>query len=490
MHNTTSMLVELGAIILALGLLGRFAGRVGFSPIPLYLLAGLAFGQGGILPLDASEDFVATGAEIGVVLLLLLLGLEYSASELVTSLRTQYPSGAVDFVLNAVPGAAAALLLGWGPVAAVALAGVTWISSSGVIAKVMRDLRRLGNRETPVILGVLVIEDLAMALYLPILTALLAGAGLAGGTVTLLISLGTVGAVLYLALRHGRLISRAVSSDNPEMLLLVVLGLTLLVAGVAERLQVSAAVGAFLVGIALSGDVAEGASNLLTPLRDLFAAVFFVFFGLSTVPADIPPVLVPALLLALVTTATKVGTGWFAAKRAGIKAPGRWRAGGTLVARGEFSIVIAGLAVATEPRIGPLATAYVLILVILGPVSARFTEPLARRVTARFPGRAAQPALGGAGGPVGAVGAAGGEGATGVGVGTETDVEIDSEFDGVLDAGLDGGLDSAIGDGLDEGFGDGPGGELDGELDNGIEGDEDGGVGPDRGGPRTARAKG
>lgn len=385
------MLIELGSVIFALGLLGRLAGRVGFSPIPLYLLAGLAFGHGGILPLNASEEFIATGAEIGVILLLLLLGLEYSASELVTSLKTQYPSGAVDFVLNAVPGAIAALLLGWGPVAAVALAGVTWISSSGVIAKVMRDLRRLGNRETPVILGILVIEDLAMALYLPILTALLAGLSLAGGTLTLLISLGTVGAVLYLALRHGRLISRAVSSDNAEMLLLVVLGLTLLVAGVAEKLQVSAAVGAFLVGIALSGEVAEGASNLLTPLRDLFAAVFFVFFGLSTNPADIPPVLLPALALAAVTSLTKVGTGWYAARRAGIKPPGRWRAGGTLVARGEFSIVIAGLAVGTEPRIGPLATAYVLILVIVGPLTARFTEPFARILGSFLPARAPAP---------------------------------------------------------------------------------------------------
>ncbi|MEV7016677.1 cation:proton antiporter [Streptomyces sp. NPDC093991] len=383
MHNTATMLIELGAIILALGLLGRLAGRVGFSPIPLYLLAGLAFGHGGILPLRASEEFTAVGAEIGVILLLLMLGLEYSASELVTNLKTQYPSGVVDFVLNAVPGAVAALILGWGPVAAVALAGVTWISSSGVIAKVLGDLRRLGNRETPVVLGVLVIEDLAMAVYLPILTAVLAGAGLAGGSVTLLISLGTVGAVLYVALRHGRLISRAVSSDNAEMLLLVVLGLTLLVAGVAQELQVSAAVGAFLVGIALSGEVAEGASNLLTPLRDLFAAVFFVFFGLSTDPADIPPVLVPALLLAIVTTLTKVATGWYAARRAGIKGAGRWRAGGTLVARGEFSIVIAGLAVGVEPRIGPLATAYVLILVVLGPLTARWTEPLARKMMGR-----------------------------------------------------------------------------------------------------------
>ncbi|MEU3184101.1 cation:proton antiporter [Streptomyces sp. NPDC006923] len=392
MHETTTLLIELGSVILGLGILGRLAGRVGFSAIPLYLLAGLAFGHGGLLPLNASEEFIATGAEIGVILLLLLLGLEYSASELVSNLKTQYPSGIVDFVLNAVPGAAAALILGWGPVAAVALAGVTWISSSGVIAKVLGDLGRLGNRETPVILGVLVIEDLAMAVYLPLLTALLAGLSLAGGSVTLLISLGTVGAVLYLALRHGRLISRAVSSDNPEMLLLVVLGLTVLVAGVAQELQVSAAVGAFLVGIALSGEVAEGAHNLLAPLRDLFAAVFFVFFGLNTDPAAIPPVLVPALILALVTTATKIGTGWYAARRAGVRTAGRWRTGGTLVARGEFSIVIAGLAVGVEPRVGPLATAYVLILVILGPLAARWTEPLARRVLRRSPAAAPVPA--------------------------------------------------------------------------------------------------
>ncbi|NED73066.1 cation:proton antiporter [Streptomyces sp. SID9944] len=385
MHDMTALLIELGAIILGLGLLGRLAGRVGFSPIPLYLLAGLAFGQGGIIPLRASESFVATGAEIGVILLLLLLGLEYSASELVTSLKTQYPSGAVDFALNAVPGAVAALLLGWGPIAAVALAGVTWISSSGVIAKVLGDLGRLGNRETPVLLGVLVMEDLAMAVYLPILTALLAGFSLAGSSLTLLISLGTVAAVLFVALRYGHHISRAVSSDNAELLLLVVLGLTLLVAGVAQQLQVSAAVGAFLVGIALSGEVAEGASSLLTPLRDLFAAVFFVFFGLSTNPANMPPVLLPAFLLALVTAGTKIATGWYAARRAGIRRAGRWRAGGALVARGEFSIVIAGLAVGTGPRIGPLATAYVLILVVMGPLTARWTEPLVRRLTRPAP---------------------------------------------------------------------------------------------------------
>ncbi|GLW75208.1 potassium transporter [Kitasatospora phosalacinea] len=383
--HTTTVFIELGAIILTLGLLGRVGSRYGLSPVPLYLLGGLAFGHGGLLPLSASEEFVATGAEIGVILLLLMLGLEYTAADLVTNLKSQYPAGIVDFALNALPGAAAALLLGWGPVAAVVLAGVTWISSSGVIAKVLGDLGRLGNRETPVILSILVLEDLAMAVYLPILTALLAGAGLLVGSLTLAVALATAGAVLFVALRYGRLISRFVSHDDPEKLLLVVLGLTLLVAGIAQQLQVSAAVGAFLVGIALSGEAAEGAHTLLSPLRDLFAAVFFVFFGLNTNPASIPPVLLPALALAVATALTKVATGYWAARRAGIAARGRWRAGGALVARGEFSIVIAGLAVAAgvEPSLGPLATAYVLLLVVIGPLAARWTEPLAARLARR-----------------------------------------------------------------------------------------------------------
>ncbi|WP_327190225.1 cation:proton antiporter [Streptomyces xinghaiensis] len=398
MHGAI-FLIELGGLILALGLLGRFAGRYGFSPIPLYLLAGLAFGHGGLLPLGASEEFVAQASEIGVVLLLLMLGLEYTAADLVGNLRKQYPAGIVDFVLNALPGAAAALLLGWSPVAAVVLAGVTWISSSGVIAKVLGDLGRVGNRETPVILSVLVFEDLAMAVYLPLLTALLSGLSIAAGSVTLGVALGVAGLVLFAAVRYGRVISRFVSSDDPEKLLLVVLGLTLLVAGIAQQLQVSAAVGAFLVGIALSGEVAEGAHAVLVPLRDLFAAVFFVFFGLNTNPESIPPVIVPALILAVLTAITKIATGYWAAKRARIGEKGRWRAGGALVARGEFSIVIAGLAISSgvEPRLGALATAYVLLLVIIGPLTARYTEPVALRL---FGGRKppAAPAEGGGAG--------------------------------------------------------------------------------------------
>ena len=168
-------------------------------------------------------------------------------------------------------------------------------------------------------------------------------------------------------------------------------------AGLAQQLQVSAAVGAFLVGIALSGQAAEAAHDLLTPLRDLFAAVFFVFFGLQTDPRSIPPVALAATALALVTAATKIATGWWAARRIGVGPRGRWRAGTALVPRGEFSIVIAGLAVAAgrEPDLGPLATAYVLILAVAGPFLARASEPLrtglSRPLTALAGRRSARP---------------------------------------------------------------------------------------------------
>lgn len=379
MHSA-AVLIELGAVILGLGLLGALAVRAGISPVPLYLLGGLAFGQGGVLPLGTSAEFISAGAEIGVVLLLFTLGLEYTAGELVTNLRTSATAGLLDLGLNAAPGVVAGLLLGWGPVGALVLGGVTYISSSGIIAKLLGDLGWLGNRETPVVLSLLVFEDLAMALYLPILTTVLAGVGIATGAVTVVVAVTAVALVLFVALRYGGVVESFVKSPNDEVLLLKVLGLTLLVAGVAQQLQVSAAVGAFLIGIALSGPLAESARALLSPLRDLFAAVFFVFFGLQVDPAALWPVAGVAVLLAVIGALSKATTGYLAARWAGVGRLGRARAGVALVARGEFSIVIAGLAVAAgvDTRIGALAAGYVLVLAVVTPVVARVVEPLLR----------------------------------------------------------------------------------------------------------------
>lgn len=376
MHETTLLLIEVGALLLGMSLLGRLAIRLGISPIPFYLLLGLAFGNGGLLPLEASEEFFATGSEIGVILLLALLGLEYTAQELVAGLKSSRTAGIVDAVLNALPGAALALLLGWGPIAAVALAGVTWISSSGVIAKLMRDLGRLSNRETPSVLAILVLEDLAMAFYLPVLSALVIGVSLMQGAIAVAIAVAVVVVILFVALRHGHVVSRLFPAEHAEPLLLGVLGLVMLVAGVAQEVNVSAAVGAFLVGIALSGRVAANASAVLTPLRDLFAAIFFVFFGLTTDSSAILSMMPAALALALVTILTKLVSGAYAARRAGVGTLGQWRAGLVLAPRGEFSIVIAGLAVGAgvEPALAPLATAYVLVTIVAGTFLARLPD--------------------------------------------------------------------------------------------------------------------
>ena len=374
--------IEIGAVALGLALLARLAGRIGITAVPLYLIAGLAFGEGGVAKVDVSEDFISLAAEIGVLLLLFTLGLEYSESELRNGLRTGVPPGLVDMLTNALPGVGLGLLLGWEPLAAVLLGGVTWISSSGIISKVLADLERLANRETPAILNLLVIEDLAMAIYLPVVAALIVGGSVAEMSTSVGIALATVVVILFAALRFGRRFTSMLGGGSDESLLLAVFGVTLLVAGGAQSLEVSGAIGAFLVGLALSGPVADRAERLMSPLQDLFAATFFVFFSFQIDPSDLFASALPALGLALVTMTTKVATGWYAGQRIGAGPRGRLRVGTALMARGEFSIVIAALGadLADGPELGALAAGYVLITAVAGPVAARFADrvPLGR----------------------------------------------------------------------------------------------------------------
>ena len=376
--------LELGLIVAGLAVLGRLAARMRVSPIPFYLLGGLAFGKGGLAPLEVTDRFLEIGANVGVILLLFTLGLEYTSEELGTSLRTGWRAGAVDVALNLLPGLAMGLLLGWSPMVALLLAGVTLVSSSGIIAKMLADLEWLGNRETPTVLSILVLEDLVMAVYLPVVAVLLVGRSLGAGLAAVSIAVVAAAIALLFALRYGGHLTRIMAHGSNEVLLLSALGLVLLVAAAAERLQVSAAVGAFLVGVALTGPVAEQLRLLLGPLRDLFAAIFFVFFGLEIDPASIPPVLGLAAVLGVVSSATKIATGWWAATRAGVGVRGRARAGTALIARGEFSIVLAGMGVTAgvEPRLGPLAAAYVLLTAVAGPILARWSDPVVAAVQA------------------------------------------------------------------------------------------------------------
>jgi CPA2 family monovalent cation:H+ antiporter-2 len=365
--------IEIGAVALALAVLARVAARLGITAIPFYLLAGLAVGEGGVAPLDVSASFISLVAEIGVLLLLLALGLEYTSDELRYGLRTGGVPGAVDALANFTPGFVVGLVLGFEVPAAVLLGGATWVSSSGIVAKVLADLDRLGNRETPAILNLLVIEDLAMAVFLPLAAALATGRDAAATASTVAIALVAVVVILTVALRFGDRLSTLLEPATDESLLLAVFGLTLLVAGLAQQVEVSAAIGAFLVGLALSGPVQHRAGVLIGPLRDLFAAVFFLFFGFQIRPGDLVGALGPAVALLVLGVGGKLVAGRVAAARAGVARPGQLRAGATLVARGEFSIVIAALGVelADAEDLAAVAAAFVLLTAIAGPLLAK-----------------------------------------------------------------------------------------------------------------------
>ncbi|MGV3759134.1 MAG: cation:proton antiporter [Actinomycetota bacterium] len=378
--------VEIGAVALVLAALARLATWLRITAIPLFLIGGLVVGEGQLVPLDVSDAYITLTGEIGVLLLLLALGLEYTAEELQAGLRSSARTGLIDAVTGFTPGFAVGLILGWEPVAALLLGGVTWVSSSGVAAKVLADLDRLGNRETPSILNLLVIEDLAMAAYLPVVAALVAGTGAGTTARNVGIALAVVVLILALAMRSGRHLSSALAGATDESLLLSLFGVTLLVGGLAQELQVSAAIGAFLVGIAVSGPVQQRASALLTPLRDLFAAMFFFHFAFAIDPSDVVRALVPAAVLVLLTVPGKLVVGWHGARRIGVAVPGRIRAGSALIARGEFSIVIAalGASLADGSDLAALAAGYVLLTVVIGPLASRADgRTVARRLQAR-----------------------------------------------------------------------------------------------------------
>jgi CPA2 family monovalent cation:H+ antiporter-2 len=363
--------IEFGALIIGLAVLSRISRHWSFSSIPLYLIAGLMCGDGSLIPLNLSKNFIQAGAEMGVLLLLFMLGLEYSGEQLKQNLKSGVPAVALDFLLNFPPGLLAGLLLGWKPIAAVLLGGVTFVSSSSIIARLLAESGRMKNPETPIVLSILVLEDLVMAVFLPVMAVFIAGGTPSRIAISLAFAILSTTLVFFVAIRYGRFFNDLLAHQSDETILLSVFGSVLLVSGLVERLHISAAIGAFLVGIAVSGPIAEQSHRLLSPLHDLLAAIFFFFFGLEIDPRSLPPVLLVALALVAITTATKILTGYGASHGFPLCRRTRIRTGLTLIAHGEFSIVIAGLGVAIEPRLGPLAAAYVLLMAIGGPIAAR-----------------------------------------------------------------------------------------------------------------------
>ena len=359
-------LIEIGGALFLLGLVAYLAARIGVSAVPLFLITGLAFGNGGLVQIQVSENFFNIGAQIGALLLLLLLGLEYSARELSTALKERRTAGFIDLV-NGIPGAALAFMLGWPLVGIIAMGGITYVSSSGIAAQLIRDSGWSRSEVARRTISILVLEDLILAPYLPLVTALALGVGVLGGVISVGVAIAITGLVLILGVRNEHLLSRVLNSREPNALLLTVFGLALFAAGLATLVGFSGAVAAFLVGLLLTGEVAEAVRIRLAPLRDLFAALFFLFFGLATDPADIITTLPYVVPLVVAGVITKFITGRYIGK--GLNDPMSWRRiSAFLVPRGEFSIVIAGLVAgfSFSAELQAITASYVILTTVVG----------------------------------------------------------------------------------------------------------------------------
>ncbi|MCB1251023.1 MAG: cation:proton antiporter [Acidimicrobiales bacterium] len=382
-------LIVLGLAFLLAGSLARLGRRVGLPTIPLFMLAGIIVGPNtpGPVLFEHPEDLELLAA-FGLIFLLFYLGVEFSVEDLTGGGRKLLATAGTYLALNIGAGLAMGFAFGWGTKEAFVIAGATGISSSAIVTKLLVELRRLANPETPLILGIIVIEDLFLALYLAALAPVLGEADSAGeGALLFLRALGFLIVLGLLARYGGAWIGRLVAARDDELLVVLFVGFALLVAGIAYQLGVSDAIGAFMAGLVLAGTtVARRVERLVLPLRDAFAAIFFFAFGLAIDPSDIGGVLVPAAIAIVVSSVLAVVAGIVAARINGLDRQGAANIAFSVLARGEFALILVSLAAAAglDERLAPFVALYVLVLAVASPILASRSGILARRLPERL----------------------------------------------------------------------------------------------------------
>ena len=376
-------LIALGGAFLAAGVLGRLGRRIGFPTIPFFMAAGIIMGPNtpGLVLIENPEDLEVFAA-VGLIMLLFHLGLEFAFKDLVAGGRQLISTGAVHLGLKVGAGIALGFALGWGTKEAFVIAGAVGISSSAIATKLLVELRRLANQETRMILGILVVEDVFLALYLAMLSPILGDAETTAQAVFQVVRAFVFLAVLFALARYGsKTVGRLIDTEDDETLTVTFVGFAVLVAGIAHEMGVSDAIGAFMVGMILSETAArERIERLVLPLRDAFAAVFFFTFGLTIDPGDITGVAGPVSIAAALTIILNIVAGTAGARIYGFGRREASNAAFTLLGRGEFSLILATLAAAAglDARIGPFVALYVLVLAVVGPLLASRSEALAR----------------------------------------------------------------------------------------------------------------
>jgi len=362
------------------------------QPVVLgYIIAGLIVGPHVPIPLVADPGVVQTLSELGVILLMFSLGLEFSLRKLMAVGPTAGLTALLQSSLMVWLGFTIGRLFGWTPLESLFAGAVIAISSTTIIAKAF-DEQGITGRLREFVVGVLIVEDLIAVLLMAVLTAIASGSGLAAGPlvatiarlVAFLVTLVAVGLMVV-----PRAVRAIVRLNRRETTLVASIGICFTVALLAQAFGYSVALGAFLAGslVAESGEEKQ-VERLVEPVRDVFAAVFFVSVGML-----IDPALVARHWLAVVVLTAAVIIGKVVGVSLGAFLTGNGmrtsvQAGLSLAQIGEFSFIIAGLGLtlhATGDFLYPVAVAVSALTTLLTPWMIRASEPIAAWVDQKLP---------------------------------------------------------------------------------------------------------
>jgi CPA2 family monovalent cation:H+ antiporter-2 len=372
-------LVVLGTLLVIAHLLGRLGRRVGLPAIPIYMLVGLIASPGTHwIPIEFDNEYIELIAVFGLIMLLFNLGLEFDQDAFFGNAGKLLLSGGTYIVVNMGVGFAYGFLLGWGTQEALVVAGMTATSSSAIVTKLLIELRRLANPETPMILGVTVVEDIFIAIYLAIVSVVLSGETEPGPVILkLVIAFSFLVAMFAMARWGGKLITRLFKVRDAELFTIAFFGLAVMFGGIGEVLGVTDAIGAFLIGLVLGASRhRDRIEQLAVPLRDVFGAFFFLNFGLGLNPGEFPAVALPVLGAVVMTVVLNVIAGQLVARFNGLDAQAGINTTVILQNRGEFALILATLSLAAglDDRLTAFAGLYVLVMAIMGPILAQNSE--------------------------------------------------------------------------------------------------------------------
>jgi len=376
------MIFEVGTALLLIALFSLIASKLRMSIIPFLIVLGMLVGphapEIGLIDLTfiESREVISFLGRVGVLFLLFYVGLEFSVSKLIKSGKNIVFGGSIYVILNFVLGLGFGFIAGFPFYETLIVAGMMSVSSTAIVAKTLVDLRRTGNSETELILGMVLFDDLFLAVFLSIMSGLLLGGATSLGGVLLSVGISVGYMLLFFVIgnRGKRILDKLLSITSNEIFIIVVFAVLFFVAGFSEKLHVAEAIGALLLGLALSEtEHSKRIEHLVVPFRDFFGAVFFFSFGLSIDPTTLGDAVWYALGAVLITLVANIAAGMISGRNAGLSHKASMNIGLTVVARGEFTIIVANLGAEASlaPLLQPFSALYVLILAIAGPLLAK-----------------------------------------------------------------------------------------------------------------------